>query len=130
MVNKLFHDMIGDTMEAYVDDMLVESKKAVNHVVDLEKTFQRMREHQVRLNPTKCAFGVHSGKFLGFMVSQRGIEVNPEKLQAIEDMRSPTCHREVQALTGRLAALGRFLAKSADKSLPFFEVLRANKEFE
>ena len=64
------------------------------------------------------------------MVSQRGIEVNPEKLQAIEDMRSPTCHREVQALNGRLAALGRFLAKSADKSLPFFEVLRANKKFE
>lgn len=82
MINKLFTGMIDVTMEDYVDDMLVKSVK----------TFERMHLHQVCLNPTKCIFGVQSGKFTGYMVSQREIEVNPKKLEPIEWMKSPTCH--------------------------------------
>lgn len=120
MVNKLFVGMICDTMEAYVDDMLVKSIKRVDHVEDLRNTFERMRLHQVRLNQTKCAYDVQYDKFLGYMVSQRRIEVNLEKLEAIEKMKSLTCHKEVPNFNGRLASLSRFLAKAGDKSLPFF----------
>ena len=82
----------------------------------------------MKLNPNKCAFGVSSGKFLGFMVSQRGIEANPDKIQAILDMEPPKNIKEVQSLTGRVAALNRFVFKATDKRLPFFKILR--KAFE
>ncbi|GMH03832.1 hypothetical protein Nepgr_005671 [Nepenthes gracilis] len=81
----------------------------------------------MKLNPVKCVFGVTSGKFLGFIVSQRGIEANPEKIKAILDLNPPRTIKEVQKLTGRIAALSRFLAKSADKYLPFFKALRGTK---
>ena len=82
----------------------------------------------MKLNPNKCAFGVSSGKFLGFMVSHRGIEANPDKIQAILDMKPPQNVKEVQSLTGRVAALNRFVSKATDKCLPFFRVLK--KAFE
>ena len=75
----------------------------------------------MRLNPSKCVFGVASGKFLGFVVSQRGIEANQEKVQAIINMASPKTVKEVQKLTGRIAALNRFVSKASDKCLPFFK---------
>ena len=78
----------------------------------------------MKLNPAKCVFGVASGKFLGFMVSQRGIEVNPEKVQAIINMTSPKIVKEVQKLTGRIAALNRFVSRAIDKCLPFFKTLK------
>ena len=78
----------------------------------------------MKLNPSKCAFGVSLGKFLGFMVSQRGIEANPDKIQAILKMEPPKNIREVQSLIGRVAALNRFVSKATDKCLPFFKVLR------
>ncbi|GMH29609.1 hypothetical protein Nepgr_031452 [Nepenthes gracilis] len=98
-----------------------------HHVNDLDETFQILRQHGMKLNPVKCAFGVTSGKFLGFIVSQRGIEANPEKIKAILDLNPPRTIKEVQKLTGRIAALSRFLAKSADKYLPFFKALRGTK---
>ena len=83
----------------------------------------------MKLNPTKCAFGVASGKFLGFMVTQRGIEANLEKIKAILDMKHPSNKKEVQQLTRRVAALSRFISKSAERCLPFFKVLRQAKGF-
>ena len=82
----------------------------------------------MKLNPNKCAFGVSSGKFLGFMVSHRGIEANPDKIRAILDMKPSQNVKEVQSLTGQVAALNRFVSKATDKCLPFFRVLR--KAFE
>ena len=82
----------------------------------------------MKLNPNKCAFGVSSGKFLGFIVSHRGIEANPNKIQAILDIKPPQNIKEVQSLTGRVAALNRFIFKAIDKCLPFFRILR--KAFE
>lgn len=116
MVNKLFAGVIDDTMETYFDN-----------VEYLKMNIDHMRLHQVRIDLAKCAFGMPLGKFLGYMVSQRGIELNPEKLEAIKGMKSQTCHRVVQCLNGRLTTLNRLLAKSRDKSLAFFRVLRANK---
>ena len=95
---------------------------------DLQETFDILRQYSMKLNPSKCAFGVPSGKFLGFMVSHKGIEENPDKIQAILDMKPPQNIKEVQSLTGRVAALNRFVSKATDKCLPFFRVLK--KAFE
>ena len=95
LVNKMFSKQIGRNMEVYVDDMLVKSREELTHLDDLKETFVTLRQYQMKLNPSKCVFGVASGKFLGFMVSQRGIEANPEKLQAIINMASPKTVKEV-----------------------------------
>ncbi|XP_031099667.1 uncharacterized protein LOC116003866 [Ipomoea triloba] len=116
-------------MEAYVDDMLVKSTFRADHPGDLRACFQVMREHRLRLNPKKCTFAVQTGKFLGYMMTRRGIEPNPAKIQAILDMQPPTSIREVQQLTGRLAALSRFLSKLADRAHPFFKILKKTNGF-
>ncbi|KAL0404565.1 UNVERIFIED_CONTAM: Polyprotein P3 [Sesamum radiatum] len=130
LVDKIFHPQIGKNVEVYVDDMLVKSKKAEDHTKDLEEIFSVLRKYKLKLNPAKCAFGVQGGRFLGSMVTQRGIEANPLKIKAIIDMKAPTYINEVQRLTGRIAALSRFISKSAEKSLPFFKTLRKAKTFE
>ena len=89
LVNKMFGQQIGRNMEVYVDDMLVKSKEELTHLDDLKEMFTTLKKYQMRLNPSKCVFGLVSGKFLGFMVSQRGIEANPEKVRAIINMTSP-----------------------------------------
>jgi hypothetical protein len=89
LVKKRFQKQIGRNVKVYVDDMLVKSIYLANHIEDLEETFKTLRQYQMKLNPAKCAFRVASRKFLGFMVSQRGIEANPEKIQAILDMCPP-----------------------------------------
>ncbi|KAL0462962.1 UNVERIFIED_CONTAM: Retrovirus-related Pol polyprotein from transposon opus [Sesamum latifolium] len=130
LVDKIFHPQIGRNVKVYVDDMLVKSKKAADHVKDLEETFSVLRKYKLKLNPAKCAFGVQGGRFFGFMVTQRGIEANPLKIKAIIDMKAPTCLNEAQRLTGRIATLSQFISKSAKKSLPFFKTLRKAKTFE
>ena len=129
LVNRMFRNQIGRNVEVYVDDMLVKSLRAPDHVKDLQETFAVIREHRMRLNPEKCAFGVSAGKFLGFIVNQRGIEANPTKIAAIQDMNPPTNIKELQCLTGRIVALNRFVSKSAERCLPFFKALRKTKEF-
>ncbi|XP_019167690.1 PREDICTED: uncharacterized protein LOC109163402 [Ipomoea nil] len=130
MVAKLFKSVLGRNMEAYVDDMIVKSRKATSHAEDLSEVFSIMKKFNLRLNPKKCTFAVDGGKFLGFMVTRNGIEPNPEKVRTILDMEPPRSIKEVQRLNGRLAALGRFLSKSAERSLPFFQILKKSKGFE
>ncbi|XP_021827603.1 uncharacterized protein LOC110768210 [Prunus avium] len=105
LVNRIFSEQIGKSMEVYVDDMLVKSIKAEHHTTDLTTTFNILRHYGMKLNPTKCAFGVGSGKFLGFLTP-------------------PRTRKEVQSLTGRIASLNRFISKSTDRCLPFFKALR------
>jgi hypothetical protein len=126
LVNKMFARQIGRTMEVYLDDMLVKSVKAA----DQEEMFLILREYRMKLNPSKCAFGVSSGKFLGFLVSQRGIEANPEKIKALLDMESPKTIKDIQRLTRRVAALNRFLPRATDKCFPFFKQLKGQQSLE
>ena len=95
---------------------------------NLQETFNSLKRYNMKLNLSKCAFKVSSGKFLGFMVSQRGIEANPDKIQAILSMEPSKNVKEVQSLIGRVAALNKFVSKATNKCLPFFNVLR--KTFE
>ena len=98
----LFHDMIHKEIEVYVDDMIVKSSDEEQHVVYLKKMFERLRKYKLRLNPNKCTFGVRSGKLLGFIVSPRGIEVDPDKVRAIREMPAPQTKKQVRGFLGRL----------------------------
>nr|KYP48897.1 Retrovirus-related Pol polyprotein from transposon opus [Cajanus cajan] len=105
LMNKIFKGQIGKNMEVYVDDMVVKSNNLNHHITDLIEVFHQVRHYDMRLNPEKCVFGIAGGKFLGFMLSARGIEANPDKCRAVIDMRSPQNVKEVQRLAGRLTAL-------------------------
>ena len=124
LVNQMFNKQIGRNMEVYVDNMLVKSKEKKDHLDDLKETFNTLRPYSMKLNPSKCAFGVSSKKFLSFMVSQKGIKANPEKVRAILEMSSLKTIKEVQSLTGRVATLNRFVSKATDKCLTFFKTLK------
>ena len=124
LVNKMFQKQIGTSMEVYIDDMLVKSTTAELHIAHLSEAFQILREYNMKLNPAKCVFGVSAGKFLGFIVNNRGIEANPDKIKVVLDMPPPSSINEVQRLTRRIVALTRFVSRANDKCQPFFQVLK------
>jgi hypothetical protein len=123
-MSKTFGDLIRDKVEIYVDDIMVKTMKGSTLVEDLTLVFDRLRATRTKLNPDKCVFGVSAEKLLGFLVLHRGIEANPEKIRAIKAMRPPTRIKDVQKLTGSLAALSRFISRLAERVLPFFKLLR------
>ncbi|KAI5349969.1 hypothetical protein L3X38_002860 [Prunus dulcis] len=105
LVNKIFKEQIGKTMEVYVDDMFVKAPEHADHIKNLTKAFSLLRQYHIKLNPSKCRFGVSSGLFLGYLVTQRGIEAQPRQIKAILEMKSPSTVKEVQSLRGRAATL-------------------------
>ena len=112
-----------------MDDMLVKSRREEDHLEDLKETFNTLRSYNMRFNPGKCAFRVTAGKFLGFMISQRGIEANPDKIRAIMEMAPPRNVKEVQSLNGKIAALNKFVSRATDNCLPFFRTLKRSFEW-
>jgi hypothetical protein len=129
MTAKVLHSQIGRNVLTYVDDIIVKSTKQENHIADLQETFANFRQAGLKLNPEKCVFGVKKGKFLGCLVSTKGIEANPNKIEAILRMEPPSTKKGAQRLTGRLASLNRFISRSAERNLPFFEVLKVSRSF-
>ncbi|KAM2295871.1 hypothetical protein ACFX1S_035611 [Malus domestica] len=125
----MFVEQIGKSVEVYVDDMLVKSKHVDQHITNLSKTFTILKKYQMRLNLNKCAFGVGFGKFLGFMISLRGIEANPEKIKTIVDMKEPVTSKDIQSLTSKVAALTRFISKATDRCAHFFKALKGSKKY-
>ena len=119
-----FTNQLHRNVEAYVDDVVVKTKEFDSFIPDLEETFNSLRSFRWKLNPTKCVFGVPSGKLLGFIVSHRGIEENSEKINAILNMEAPASIKDVQKLTGCMAALNRFLSRLGERGLPFFKLLK------
>ena len=130
MMTKMFKPQLGRSIEVYIDDMVVKSKVVSEHVEDLTNIFEILREHKLRLNASKCSFGVGSGKFLGYMVTHRGIKVNPDQIKTINNLQLPRNPKEVQKFTGMMAALNWFISRSADRCKPFFLLLHKWKEFE
>ena len=129
LMNKMFAHQLGRNVQVYVDDMLVKSVREDDHLNDLQETFDTLRSYNMKLNPSKCVFGVTVGKFLGFMVSQRGIEVNPKKVWVILELEPPRTVKAVQSLNGKVAALNRFISKATDRCLPFFYILKKSFEW-
>ena len=130
MMTRMFKSQLGKNIKIYIDDMVVKSKMVSEHLGDLRAIFQILRKYKLRLNASKCSFGVGSGKFLGYMVTHRGIEVNPDQIKTINNLRSPRNPKEVQKLTGMAVALNRFISRSADRCRPFFLLINKWNCFE
>jgi hypothetical protein len=120
-MNITLGDLVGDMVEVCVDDIVVKTRESYSLLENLAQVFNKLRVTSTKLNPEKCVFGVSAGKLLGFLVSHRGIEANPDKIRAI---RPPTRLKDVQRLTGSLAALSRFISRLAERALPFFKLMR------
>lgn len=114
----------------YVDDIVVKTKVGATLIDDLRETFASLNKYRIKLNPKKCVFGVLSGQLLGYLVSARGIEANPDKIKAILAMKEPTNVRGVLQLAGRVAALSRFVGRMGEKALPFYQQLKKSEKFE
>ena len=123
----LFHDMMHRDVEVYVDDMIVKSQGGADHLAALQRFFERIRQFRLRLNPKKCTFGVTSGKLLGHIVSERGIEVDPEKTKAKLDMPAPRTEKEIRGFLGRLQYISHFITRLTNICEPIFRLLRKNQ---
>jgi hypothetical protein len=131
MMQNCIGSQIGQNIQVYIDDVVITTRKEDALISDLKETFDNLDRYKLKLNPTKCSFGVSAGQLLGFLVSTRGIEGNPEKIQAILTMGKPAKLHEVQQLTGRVAGLSRFVARLGEKALPFYALMKkSDKKFE
>jgi hypothetical protein len=130
MMKLILGNQLGRNVSAYVDDIIIMSEREKDHIADLTETFDNMRRNGLKLNLEKCIFGIQKGQLLGCMVSKRGIQANPQKIEALRRMQPPSSRKEVQRLIGRITSLNLFISKAAERSLPFFKVLRANSTFQ
>ena len=130
MMIRMFWDKIGHTVEVHIDDMVVKSKQEGWHIEDLQGAFEVLRQHKLRLNAEKCAFGVGVGKFLGYLITDRGIEINLDQIDAVKHLKPPSNSKEVQKLIGMLATLNRFISRFADHCRPFYQLLKKWKGFQ
>ena len=130
MMTRMLEPQLEKNIEIYIDDMVVKSKVVSEHFGDLGTIFGILRKYKLRLNASKCSFGVGSDKFLGYMVTHRGIEVNPDQIKAINNLQAPRNPKEVQKLAGMAASLNRFISRSADRCRPFFSLINKWKGFE
>ncbi|RVW66268.1 Retrovirus-related Pol polyprotein from transposon 17.6 [Vitis vinifera] len=127
LMTKIFKPLIGRTVEVYIDDIVVKSKTRKEHVLHLQEVFHLLRKYGMKLNPAKCAFGVSAGKFMGFMVSQRGIEVSPNQVKAVMETPPPRSKKELQRLIGKLVAR-RFIARFTNELRPFLAIRKAEPD--
>ena len=130
MMNRTFEPQLDKNIEVYIDDMVVKSKVVSEHMRDLEDIFEILRRHKLHLNASKCSFRVGSGKFLGYMITYRGIEVSPDQIKAVNNLQLPWNPKEVQKLNGMIVALNRFISWSIDRCRPFFLLMNKWKGFE
>ena len=130
MMTRMFEPQLGKSIEVYIDEMVVKSKVVSEHVRNLRDIFEILRKHKLHLNASKCSFGVGSGKFLGYMVTHKGIEVSPDQIKAVNNLQPPRNPKEVQKLTRMIVALNCFISRSANKCRPFFLLMNKWKGFE
>ena len=110
MMTRMFESQLGKNIKIYIDDIMVKSKMVSKHLGDLRAIFEILRKYKLRLNASKCSFGMGSSKFLGYMVTHKGIKVNSDQIKTINNLRSPRNPKEVQKLTGMAAALNKFIS--------------------
>jgi hypothetical protein len=115
MMQNFLGSQIGRNIQVYIDDVVITTRKEESLINDLAETFDNLNRYKLKLNLTKCSFGVSAGQLLGFLVSARGIEANPEKIQAILTMEKPTKLHDIQKFAGRVAALIRFVTRLGEK---------------
>jgi hypothetical protein len=124
MMQSCLGSQIGRNIQVYINDVVITTREEKSLISDLAETFDNLSKYKLKLNPTKCSFSISAGQLLGFLVSARGIEANPEKIQAILTMGKPTKLHDVQKLAGRVAALSRFVARLGEKALHFYALMK------
>ena len=130
MMSRMFESQLEKNIEIYIDDMVVKSKVVSEHLGDFGDILEVLRKYKLRLNASKCSFGVGSGKFLGYMVTHRRIEVNPDQIKAINNLQSPRNPKKVKKLIGMAVDLNRFISRLANRCRPFFLLINKWKGFE
>jgi hypothetical protein len=129
-MNMIFHDLLGVLLEVYIDDIVVKSAGFEGHLADLRMAFGRMRKYGLKMNPLKCTFSVSTGKFLGFIVHERGIKVDPKKVESIRKLEEPMCKKDVQKLLGKVNYLRRFISNLAGRVETFLPLVRLKHDGE
>jgi hypothetical protein len=129
-MNLIFHELLGNIVEVYIDDIVVKSAEFSSHIADLRKAFDKMCRYGLKMNPRKCAFGVSAGKFLGFVIHEQGIEIDPDRIKSIRNVGPPTCKVEVQKFLGKVNYLRRFISNIAGKIDAFTPILRLKNDAE
>ncbi|KAL0297863.1 UNVERIFIED_CONTAM: hypothetical protein Sangu_3174900 [Sesamum angustifolium] len=122
--------MLHKNVKCYVDDLVVKSKKREDHLHDLTNVFERLKRYQLKMNPSKYAFGVNSEKFLGFIVHQQGLEIQQAKIDVILRMPKPQNIHELKSLQGNLAYLRRFISNLVSRCQPFSRLMKKDVSFE
>jgi hypothetical protein len=123
-MNLIFHDLLGIIVEVYIDDIVVKSASLNSHLADLRLAFEKMRRYGLKMNPLKCAFGVSADKFLGFIVHEKGVEIDPKKIESIKKVQAPTSKKELQRFLGKVNYLRRFICNLFGKVDAFTPLLR------
>jgi hypothetical protein len=129
-MNLIFHELLGNTVEVYIDDIVVKSAEFSSHIADLRKAFDKIRRYDLKMNPRKCAFGVSAGKFLGFVIHEHGIEIDPDRIKSIRNVGPPTCKVEVQKFLSKVNYLRRFISNLAGKIDAFTLIFRLKNDVE
>jgi hypothetical protein len=129
-MNLIFHELLGNTVEVYIEDIVVKSAEFSSHIADLRKAFDKMRRYGLKMNPHKCAFGVSAGKFLGFIFHEHGIEIDPDRIKSIRNVGPPTCKVEVQKFLGKINYVRKFICNLVGKIDAFTPILQLKNDVE
>ena len=129
-MNLIFHDLLGVILEVYIDDIVIKSAGLDHHLADLGLALKRMRRYGLKTNPLKCAFGVSAGKFLGFIIHEKGIEIDPKRIEAMKRVEAPTCKKDLQKFLGKVNYLRRFIFNLSGKIDVFTPILRLKNKAE
>jgi hypothetical protein len=128
MMQNCLGSQIGCNIQVYIDDVVITTRMEESLISDLKETFDNLNRYKHKLNPTKCSFSVSAGQLLGFLVSARGIEANPEKIQALLTMGKPAKLHDIHKLAGRVAVLSRSVARLGEKALPFYALMKKSDD--
>jgi hypothetical protein len=129
-MNLIFHDLLGIVLEIYIDDVVVKSDSMNNHLADLHLALERICQYGLKMNPLKCAFGVSAGKFLGFIIHEYGIQIDPIKIESINKVQPPQCKNDMQKFLGKLSYLMQFIFNLSGKISAFAPILQLKIEAE
>ena len=129
-MNLIFYDLIGIILEVYIDDIVIKSAGLSHHLADLRLALESMRQYGLKMNPLKCAFGVSVGKFLGFIIHEKGIEIDPKRIEVMRKVEAPTCKKDMQKFLGKVNYLRRFISNLSGKIDAFTSILRLKNEAE
>jgi hypothetical protein len=129
-MNLIFHELLCIIVEVYIDDIVIKSAGLDSHLTDLRLVFEKMRQYGLKMNPLKCVFGVSAGKFLGFIIHEHDIEINPKRVKSMKKVKAPTCKKELQSFLDKINYLRRFISNLLGRVNAFTLILRLKNDAE